>query len=182
MKKKQLPIFVLIVFILGSVIGFLLFRTLTKFDQQNTTKDSARESVPSLTEEVVYYRATFAIYTNNVFRVFTASMYHNRSADVFIDASDPNIVTIRKKGVTWDDFFKTLPFSLNDECLTTGTKETFCTNANASLDFYLNGVKTPDALDKKIQPEDKLLVTYAATSEAILQTQREKVEKIASGI
>ena len=76
--------------------------------------------------EKVDYIGAFAIFTNGTFRVFTAAMYHNLSEDVFVQADNPNIVRVKKSGTTWDDFFKTLPFKLTKECLTTGTKETFC--------------------------------------------------------
>ena len=98
-------------------------------------------------------------------------MYHNRSNDVFIQADNPNIVHIKKAGVTWGDFFKTLPFKLTKDCLTTGTKETFCTNKRGTLRFYLNGIKQDNALDQKIQKGDQLLVTYGNDNEAKIQNQ-----------
>ena len=36
-------------------------------------------------------KASFAIFTNGTFRVFTASMYHNLSQDVYIEANNPNL-------------------------------------------------------------------------------------------
>jgi hypothetical protein len=35
-------------------------------------------------------------------------------------------VHVRKAGVIWSDFFKTLPMELTKDCLITGTKQTFC--------------------------------------------------------
>src|SRR3990172_12305992 len=54
-------------------------------------------------------RASFAIFTNGTFRIFTDPKYHNLSDDVYIESTNPNIVLIQREGITWNDFFKTLP-------------------------------------------------------------------------
>lgn len=106
------------------------------------------------------FNANFEIYTNGTKRDFTATMYHNQSEDVFITNENPNVIQIKKEGITWDDFFKTLPFSLTKDCLVTGTQQTFCTNENQKLRFILNEIEEPDALDKEIKANDFLKVTY----------------------
>jgi len=123
-------------------------------------------------------QAFFAIFTNGTFRVFTASMYHNLSEDVFIQADNPNTVHVKKSGITWDTFFKTLPFSLTDECLTTGTKETFCTNQNSTLKFYLNGVRNDDILNKEINDGDEMLITYGSEHEEQIQRQLDRLSSL----
>lgn len=130
-------------------------------------------SVPK--EKIADYKASFAIFTNGTFRVFTVAMYHNLSEDVFIQADNPNIVHVKKNGITWNDFFKTLPFKLAKDCLTTGTGETFCNNGQASLKFYINGVKTDDLLEKEIKNGDRTLITYGSESDVEIQRQIEKV-------
>lgn len=119
----------------------------------------------------VDYTARFAIFTNGTFRVFTPIMYHNLSKDVFIEKDNPNIVHVKKPGTTWDDFFGTLPFKLTKDCLTTGTKQTFCTDTNGSLRFYLNGKEHINALDKQIENGDQLLVTYGNENEKQIENQ-----------
>lgn len=123
-------------------------------------------------------QASFAIYTNGTFRIFTASMYHNLSDDVFIEASNPNIIKIKKTGITWYDFFSSLPFKLTHECLTTGTRETYCTNKDKALTFYLNGEKEAQILDRVIRDRDKLLITYGNESVASIKKQLEKVPNL----
>src|SRR3989344_516440 len=120
-------------------------------------------------------QASFAIFTNGTFRVFTASMYHNLSQDVFIEGSNPNIVKIKKEGITWNDFFQTLPFKIAKDCLTTGTGQTFCTGQNGTLKFYLNGRLEQEALDKKIEQGDKLLISFGNEADSQIQTQIEKI-------
>ncbi len=122
-------------------------------------------------EKPTEHLASFAIFTNGTFRIFTASMYHNLSPDVFIQKDNPNIVYVKKDGLTWDDFFKTLPMKLDQTCLTTGTKQTFCTGQNGTLKFYLNGEKTDDALQKEIKQGDKLLVSFGPIDDPQVKTQ-----------
>ena len=120
-------------------------------------------------------QASFAIFTNGIFRVFTAAMYHNLSLDAYIEASNPNIIKIKKERLTWNDFFSTLPFKLTNDCLTTGTKETFCTSGDRTLQFYINGEKRERVLDLVIQDGDKLLITYGNESGEVIKKQTERI-------
>ena len=120
------------------------------------------EISPTKTEEKVDITASFEIYTNTTKRVFSASMYHNLSQDVYITADNPSIVHVKRAGITWHDFFATLPMQLSKECLVTGTKQTFCTGQEGSLRFYINDIENPNALDEIINEGDSLRVTYGA--------------------
>lgn len=105
-------------------------------------------------------KASFTIITVNITRSFSAEKYHNQSSDVYIENPDPTIVNVKKIGITWDDFFKTLPMKLTKDCLTTGDGETFCNGTNGTLKFYLNDVETPDFLDRKIKDRDRGLIKF----------------------
>ena len=156
---KKIVFTVLIFAAVGVVVFFL-----------TQPKKSVNVSVikPTVTpkEELVDYKAGFAIFTHGTFRGFTAAMYHNLSQNVYIQAGDPNIVHIKKSETTWDDFFKTLPFKLTKECLTTGAGETFCSGQDGTLKFYLNGVKDPSLLDKTINAGDQALISFGNEDES----------------
>ncbi|MCH7951223.1 hypothetical protein IH980_00600 [Patescibacteria group bacterium] len=139
-----------------------------------STSPAAPQESPT-TQADVDRLAGFAIFTNGLYRVFSAAKYHNLSPDVYIEAKNPNIIQVKKSGITWNDFFKTLPFKLTKECLTTGTGETFCTSGNQTLKFYLNGVETEDLLDREIQDGDRALITYGSENEAQIQQQLNRV-------
>lgn len=155
-----------------ALAGYVIFTPPSSVE--NTSKRAISPPVTQASESVEK-EASFAIFTNGLFRIFTAPMYHNVSPDVFIDASNPNVVHVKKAGITWNDFFKTLPFSLSKDCLTTGTGQTFCTTENQRLEFYINGERSPDALDQVIQNGDKLLVTYGASSETQIRDQLQQI-------
>lgn len=166
---------VIIGVILLLIVSYFLLRD--KESKNSVTEKTLQQPIPDQTQPV-NKQASFAIFTNGTFRAFTASMYHNLSEDVFIQAKSPNIIYIKKHGITWDDFFKTLPFSLTKDCLTTGTKETFCTNQNGTLKFYLNGVRSDDFLDRQINYDDKALITYGSEGEKQIQKQIDKLNTL----
>ncbi len=156
------------------IIGLLMVAagSLVLLNQTNSKalmETSVQPTVP------VNVKASFAIFTHGTFRVFTAAMYHNLSKDVYIEAATPNIIKVKKEGITWNDFFSTLPFKLTNDCLTTGTKEIFCSNNVYALKFYLNGERKSQILDQVIQEGDTLLITYGNESEAAIENQIQRV-------
>jgi len=156
-------IIAIIIVIVISGFGYLFFsKKSTPSPQQNKV-----EKQP----ERVSYDASFAIFTNGIFRDFSASMYHNLSPHAYIQSGEPNKVQVRKKGVTWNDFFKTLPFKLTKECLTTGLGETFCTGQGGSLKFYLNGERNDNVLDEVIHSGDSILISFGNENEAQIKEQ-----------
>jgi hypothetical protein len=114
----------------------------------------------STIEQFKPFSARFEIYTKGTKRIFTSSMYHKQSPSVFIQADDPSRIYVTQNNIHWNDFFETLPFSLNKECLVTGTKQTFCSNEEYQLVFVLNGVEEPKALDLLIKQDDFLIIKY----------------------
>jgi len=98
--------------------------------------------------------------TKGTKRIFTSSMYHNLSPDVYITADNPSVIHVKKSGITWRDFFETLPMTLSEDCLVTGTKQTFCTGEDGVLRFFINGEENRNALNLKIESGDSLKVDY----------------------
>jgi len=123
-------------------------------------------------------QATFAIFTNGTFRIFTDPRYHNKSQDVYIEENNPNVVQVKKSGVTWGDFFLTLPMKVTANCLTTGTGQEFCSNKTHTLKFYINGVPFSDVLSEEIKPQDKLLISYGPESDPDIENQLQKVPNL----
>ena len=117
-------------------------------------------SPPSPTPKVVDYVASFEIVTLGTKRDFSDPKYHNINDYAYLSALDPQFVHLKKEGVTWQEFFDSLPMKLTKECLTTGTGQVFCTNDTKRLIFTLNYLEDANALDKEITPGAKLLVEY----------------------
>lgn len=106
------------------------------------------------------FTASFEIITLGTKRVFTQSMYHYQSPRVYIEDRDPSTIHVNDLGVTWGDFFDTLPLTLNQSCLITGNKETYCNNEQNKLSFILNNTNTPKSLEMEIRSGDHLIVRY----------------------
>lgn len=168
--SKRIVILVLVGIVAVISLFFFLRPKPESEEKLNDTRTTLITSVQQVGENLPY-TASFAIFTNGTFRIFSASMYHNLSSEVFIEAKNPNIVNVTKKGITWNDFFSTLPMKLTKQCLTTGTGQTFCTNNQGELKFYINARKDDEALNKIIQPGDKLLVSYGTESDEELDSQ-----------
>jgi hypothetical protein len=142
----------------GSILGAFLLSACNA--SQMSSRQPESTPAPIITEVFEPFTARFEITTNSTKRIFTDAKYHNQSIDVYIQPPDPSVVRVEMEGVTWDEFFRTLPFSLTSDCLVTGTKQTFCSNETGTLRFYLNEVETPDALTKEIKANDFLRVEY----------------------
>lgn len=175
----------LIVFVGIALVGTLfVIQNISMPSVSETATDTGNQNVsaPSVTANYTptsaiptTIKAGFAIYTNGVFRIFTAPMYHNLSPDVYIESANPNIVVVKQENTTWYDFFSTLPFSLDDKCLTTGTGEQFCSGNGGTLRFYINGTERKDALNSIIKNGDRLLVTFGSEAESERETQIDSV-------
>lgn len=140
---KQLFIFGVVVLVMLTVWSFMY-----------------EPEIPVAAESAVHFTAEFDVYTEGVKRVFTAPMYHNLSRDVYITGTNPNTVHVKKRGITWKDFFATLPMKLTDNCLVTGTGETFCNGERGFLKFSLQGKPVKDFLELEIQKGDKALIQF----------------------
>jgi len=128
--------------------------------EQPLAKDTESTLSASTSNLPTKFTAEFTITTNGTQRIFTDKKYHNLSTDVYIESENPSVLQVKKPGITWSDFFATLPMSLTKDCLVTGTGQIFCANDTSELKFWLNGEEFPDALEQRIQPEDSLRVEY----------------------
>lgn len=172
--------FIILLLALGVGIGYLIFNpTPTPVKELNFAKPTPTPYVVAMEKTPEEIAASFGIFTNGTFRTFTASMYHKLAPEIFIEPNHPNIVHVKQNGLTWDYFFKTLPFLLDKDCLVTGTGQSFCSDELQKLRFYINGVEDPDALDKVINHKDKLLVSYDnGMTDAKIQEQLQKIPTI----
>lgn len=151
MSKTLISVIILI--ILGVFGLFALY-------QKSDTTSKVALIVPTSTPNSVNISANFDIYTHGTKRIFTSPKYHNLSSAVFINSDSPNTVYVKESGITWADFFKTLPMQLTKDCLITGTQQTFCTGEGGNLKFYINDQEDVYALDRVIKDGDSLVVKY----------------------
>lgn len=155
--KKQ---FVLIGSILLVVLVLFVIVTIRNEGMKQDALPIISELTMSPEQTSEEYKASFLIFTHGTKRTFDAAMYRNQSNEVYIGEGNASILIVQSREVTWNDFFKTLPFSLTQECLITGTGETYCSGNGGKLRFFINNREDPAILEKQIQPQDKLLITF----------------------
>lgn len=150
--------------IFGIIIGIIAISLVAVISGSlNKGEQPVAESSPQATltpETFTPFTATFEIHTNGTKRIFTDPRYHNLSDEIFLDASDPSAINVQVSGITWSEFFKSLPMQLSKDCLVTGTGQTFCSDESSKLKFMINNVEDPNALDKEIKSGDHLEVVY----------------------
>lgn len=168
---RIVSIIVVCLFAVGAVVALTGSET-AEIDtpQPPIQKKQVLQPEPTTPKKPGEKRASFAVITDGGSRKFSAPMYHNLSPDVYLEARYPNVIHIMKDGITWRQFFATLPMKVSETCLTTGTDETFCTNANGTITFYLNKQKVINVLDKVIQDGDELSITYKAKAAPVTKT------------
>ena len=167
----------MILSVIAVVLGIYFIQNyVNKSFKENLVSDTPAQDL-NVTEapENKENKSAFAIFTNGTFRPFTALMYHNLSPYAYITAENPNVVIIEKEGIMWKDFFNSLPFELTKDCLTTGTRQTFCTGKSGVLKFYLNGGRDDDLLVRTINDGDKALVTFGPEEEPNLEFQLSQI-------
>lgn len=158
-KKFIIPIVITVI----SISGFIHSKALLIFFNKPQTQTLVSNPSPTSTPaQEINIKAKFTIITGNITRSFTAEKYHNQSAEVFLTADNPTIINVKKTGITYDDFFKTLPMKLTSDCLTTGDGETLCNGKNGTLKFFLNDIDTPDLLNKEIKENDQILIKFTS--------------------
>lgn len=163
-----------ILFIAVVIFFTALFSAMFKPDDVKVKKISDVKKESSISPTPITKKAKFLIFTNGLKRDFSSSMYHKLSQDAYIEAEDPTIVYVKSENITWNDFFRTLPFELTKECLTTGTGEIFCNSGDQKLAFYLNGVKKDNLLDTVINDKDQALISFGTeTNEEIERELKE---------
>ena len=168
-------VLVIIAGVLSAIVIVIFIFNSSFFVKTNSLISNQNKSIVQ-NEAITDYFASFAIYTNGTFRIFTDSRYHNLSEDGVIDSSNPNTVHVKKSNITWGDFFKTLPMELTESCLTTGTGQVFCNTNTYSLKFYINGIRTTEALNKVINKNDQLLVSYGDEDDNEIQNQLQQLK------
>lgn len=165
---------IIIVILTIAAVVIAIFASQQKLFSMTTTQPSPTSSVPPASSST-NFTAHFAIFTNGTFRIFTDPKYHNQSKEVFLTSDNPNKIHITKDGITWQQFFDTLPapMKVTRDCLTTGTGQEFC----GDLRFLINNEAAPDALDRIIQPNDKLLISFGLKDKV---KELEKLEEIST--
>lgn len=100
----------------------------------------------------------------------------DRSESAHIHLPRTTVVHVHQTGTTWDEFFTSLGFKLDDpslkgitpqtSMLKLPTGETYKTTATDSFKFYVNGVQVDGVTNTGIHDLDRVLISYGPESQA----------------
>ncbi len=163
---------------LGIIVGVLTIVLVINSTSQNNIDPANSSLQTSPTTTISDVKASFVIFTNGTLRIFSDPKYHNLSPEVYIQRDNPSIIYVKKPGITWGNFFNSLPMKLSQDCLITGTGQTFCSNESQKLKFYVNGQLKPNALEQSIKDGDQLLVSFGDEKDAEIDAQLQQFVEI----
>lgn len=123
----------------------------------------------------IYYKASFSVYTNGTKRGFNEPEFLERDERAYMTESEPDVIRIKKTGITWGQFFETLPIQIYKDCLLFNTGYIYCNTSSKTVKFYINGLKEDNALDLGIRNGDRLLITYGHEDDSTIEKQIKSV-------
>jgi hypothetical protein len=111
---------------------------------------------------------------------FLSTDSHETNPYAHIHAPRYGVVHVHYSNTTWNDFFKSIGFNLNDPsfptitneqtCLTMPTGEKLCGNDTKKFNFIVNGVKVDGISNKNIYDLDRVLIAYGTETDAQAMT------------
>ncbi len=159
-----------------------------------TRSDSEEGTGPgdvSALRQPVHWHADFAVFIRGQqfdFNQpqFVSTVGSEKSETVHIHDPRHTVIHVHREGSTWDEFFRSLGFLLDDPsfagvtsertCLALPSGEKLCNTATETLKFYVNGVKVDGIANLDISDLDRVLVSYGPeTHEEVVRTQLPKV-------
>ena len=116
---------------------------------------------------------------------FISTADEELSENVHIHNPRHTVVHIHRESTTWDEFFRSLGFELNDPSLLGVTPETtflkmpdgttYSANATETFKFYVNGVKVDGIASYNIADLDRVLLSFGSESEEDVLAQFDEV-------
>ncbi len=164
MSKKKTILFWAAI---GLVVGLVLTTTLRFANYKSTT---------------VHYHANFALYVNGVRDQFKGPGFYEEVSSCHDDNTDDpherahmhgsvnDVIHVHARGVTWQQFFANLGYTLGDTALVTGNG-TYVNSSVSKLSFILNGKSVDSIANSKIGDQDVLLINYGKDSDTTVMSR-----------
>jgi hypothetical protein len=139
--------------------------------------------------EAIHEHADFALVINGEQWAFDDEKYisydegHQVDANVHIHDPRHTVVHVHRENVTWDAFFRTIGFELNDTTLVgvdapslkLDTGETLVEDGGGTFKFYVNGVRVTGIADLEIRSLQQVLISFGPETEEQARAQLDLV-------
>ena len=94
---------------------------------------------------------------------------------VYLDPKFPGLIRVKKSPLTWKDFFDQSPLSLDNNCLVTDDRSTYCASEKNTLKVMLNGILISDLYDRSLTNGDAVLISFGDETGIELQRQQNSI-------
>lgn len=162
-------------FLLGLAISVTAGYLYTTYNAETTHPVGYADS-----PEEVHVHSDFIVFIDGATYDFTEDKYQTTSAQqkhahVHLHDNVGHIIHRHDHGVTLGDFFSSLDFTLTDECITTDTGETFCTDDANELVLYVDGIPTTTIASHVNRERERLLLYYGDPNPDVFNELLEQV-------
>jgi protein-disulfide isomerase len=97
------------------------------------------------------------------------------NSDIQFRNGDGQTLHLYKRGVTLDEFFKSLKISFSDRCFELDTGRKYCNSDQTTLKMYVNGQVSGQYQNYAPADADKILITYGKETVAEVQKQIDSI-------
>lgn len=133
----------------------------------------------SYSPERIHYHANFVVYINGQREQFTDPALYEESGSACTEEEEMvpmerahmhdninDVVHVEDHAVTWGQFFTNLDWVVDAKVITTPS-ETLLADSQHKISFVLNGEVMDNVSNRVIGDQDKLLVDYGGTDQAV---------------
>ena len=100
---------------------------------------------------------------------FSSPTYQIKTSWIHFEGGDGTTVHKHAKGVKMGYLFNSLKLKLDDKCFIFQDGRQFCTNADYTLNFYINHEKVSDIRNYEPMDNDRILIVYGAETPEEIQ-------------
>lgn len=116
-------------------------------------------------KDEVHVHADFAMYINDERIDLTDDKYQSKIdhillTDFHLHDNNDKVLHRHAEGITLGNFLESLGFVFTNECITTDTGVTYCSDNQNSLSLYVNGTIMENAPSYVVQEEDQILLYF----------------------
>ena len=128
----------------------------------------------------VHVHSDFAVYVQDKKLDLTSDKYQSslkseKDENVHIHDGNDHVLHRHADAITFANFLKSIGFTLTDDCFTTDSGETICSDEKNEVALYVNGEKRSDVTSYINQEEDRILVHVGPRNNPNLQTYLDSV-------
>lgn len=173
LKKHQ----EILAFIAGIMTAFALYYLAYPLVQNN---EYSHPIGYSDTQEEVHVHSDFIVYLDGQQYDLTADKYqttntHSNHAHIHLHDNVGHVIHRHEHNVTLGEFFNSLGFGLTNDCITTDTNQTFCTDETNQLLLFVNGKTEADIVEYVNKEEDELLLFYGDPEDTVIPNLLEEI-------